>query len=532
MATSSMHKPGWRSRRRSRLSLVERAVPRLGRPIEDGAKTARVDEIRTASGKKPPTTSKATTTPALQESVGLARAEHQPPKNREGDAFETAPQTPAAAPESVSEYVSGQIGDDDQASPAREDAEIAEVEVEDVAATPSCSPEKPAPATVGFETPSPPADVAPSIQTRSEAETKETDGERGSEILGQAGSATAAGLVANIRTDEVDVTQSDEQELSTSPKLELDWNRLIDSGFTDPRDRGRPLSKNMDEVIRALIRQALSDQSSWRDRVILVTSPYERAGKTTAAINFAFGVTTVASHHAVLVDVDTTGPGAVDRLGGGDLTGITKALADESIELGDVVIKTDLERLTLVASGVGDDDTLDRFASRRMLQILRHLTENPDTILIIDAPPILLSQEAAVLSVIAGQVVLAVEAGRTTADDIEHALQRIGERHNVSLILNECSGVKDEEVPKIARRPRVVAAKQGPQSLKRRLPRAAAAASAFMLCLLVLPTVGQTGTSSAIFTEDTKIACLSTLPPERCPLDAEADLVPCHRMCR
>ena len=43
MTTTSMHKPGWRSRRRSRLSLVERAVPRLGRMPgdDDGVKVPR-----------------------------------------------------------------------------------------------------------------------------------------------------------------------------------------------------------------------------------------------------------------------------------------------------------------------------------------------------------------------------------------------------------------------------------------------------------------------------------------------------------
>ena len=288
----------------------------------------------------------------------------------------------------------------------------------------------------------------------------------------------------------------------------------------------------MHEIVRALIRQALSDQSSWRDRVILVTSPYQRTGKTTAAINFAFGLTTVASHHVVLVDVDTAGQGAVDRLGGGnDLNGITKALADESLALDEIVIRTDLERLTLVASGAGDDDNLDRFASRRMLQILRHLTEHPDTILIIDAPPILLSQEAAVLSVIAGQVVLAVDAGRTTADHIEHALQRIGERHNVSLVLNECSGIIKEDTPAPTGRPVPAATSRRSPNVKRRLPKAAAA-GVFALCFLALPSAGQSDADGAAVMPSGAISAANVLPPERLSLDIKTNLSPCLQSCR
>ncbi len=526
MATSNMHKPGWRSRRRSRLSLVERAVPRLGRPIEDGAKTPRIDETGAASDSKPEFASNVLATPVLKSEIGPVQFEARSLRGR-GNA-EPAPETPS---ERVSEYAPAQADDPAEANEeVRTPSSHAEAEAADVVAASPPTSEKPA-TPVEATTPSPPAFLAPPIQAGSETETRETDSERASIALAGIGT-TSASAVAKVETGKDDSLQASEHEQSSGPKLALDWDRLIDSGFTDPRDRGRPLSRNMDEIIRALIRQALSDQSSWRDRVILVTSPYERTGKTTAAINFAFGVTTVASHHAVLVDVDTTGPGAVDRLGGHDMTGIVKALADESIGLDEVVIKTDLERLTLVASGAADDENLDRFASRRMLQILRHLTENPETILIIDAPPILLSQEAAVLSVIAGQVVLAVDAGRTTADHIEHALQRIGERHNVSLVLNECSGMTSEETPKAARRSEFPAAKRGIPSTKRRLPRAMAAAGVFMLCLLVLPTVGQTGASGAAFAGDKERSSWCALPHERCSLDADVNPVPHHRMHR
>ena len=526
MATRSMHKPGWRSRRRSRLSLVERAVPRLGRPAEDGAKKARDDQARTTNDSELQKTSEVTTPLLEGDGPRPAQDEHQPPKNRD-DVSEAASQTAAATLEHISEHARVQTSNDGQVSPAYEETEVEEAQATEAVATPSPSPDSLAFAAVESETGSSPVDDAPSPQIRSEIETEQTGEAHRSTTSAETSAATAA-LSARLETDEADIVRSEEQASSSGPKLELDWDHLIGSGFTDPRDRGRPLPKTMDEIIRALIRQALSDQSSWRDRVVLVTSPYERISKTTAAINFAFGLTTVAGHKAVLVDVDTTGPGAVDRLGGNGGTGIIQALADESIKLDEVVIRTNLERLTLVGSGAANDDSLDRFASRRMLQILRHLTENPDTILIIDAPPILLSQEAAILSVIAGQVVLAVEAGKTTADHIEHALQRIGERHNVSLVLNECSGIIGEDTPKVSRRPQATA-NRGTPDVKRRLPRAVAAT--FLLCLLVLPTVGQISTKGVIFAQRSQTSSRNVLPSERCWLSIETNLVPSHWMC-
>ncbi|MGI9419415.1 MAG: hypothetical protein ACR2RA_16435 [Geminicoccaceae bacterium] len=318
--------------------------------------------------------------------------------------------------------------------------------------------------------------------------------------------------------------------------LEFDWEQLVASGFVDPRDRARPLSKAMNEIIRALIRQALSDQSSWRDRVILVTSPAERSSKTAASINFAFGLTTIANHRVVVVDVATVGLGAVGRLGGGDRVGVAAALADESIAIDDLPIRTDLDRLTLVASGSPDEDTLDRFASRRMLDILRFLTKDPDTILIIDAPPILLSQEAAVLSVVAGQVVMSVEAGRTTADQIEHALQRIGERHNVSLVLNESSGMAADDVPAASGSGDPAPAnRRTPSGSRRRLPRTAAAAT--IAAVLAFFGAGSTGLAFSdlddLLLPAAPAVSTSIVPlPERWPMESAQFGTSCRQDCR
>ena len=503
MATSSMHKPGWRSRRRSRLSLVERAVPRLGHlgAQEEGAKTT------PASSKSAPPKHvfqgrpkksddvKAEPKAATPASGGDSSADDVRPDPTEGLA-EAAPQSEAPSASDVDPTPDRNDDDpihpDRDLTPAVDDRDTSsEIAVE--------------PALDGgqFEMPSSEPDMDMPLAT---VEAEQEDG--GSDAL------SSSPAIPPVEASE----QVAAADASAGPQLELDWDHLNELGYTDPRDRSRPLPREMDDIIRALIRQALSDQSSWRDRVILVTSPNERASKSAAAINFAFGLTTVGNHRAVLVDVDTTGSGAVDRLGGKDFTGMTAVLADESIAIDGLAIETDLDRLTLVASGPPDDETLDRFASRRMLQILRHLTEDPETLLVIDAPPILASQEAAVLSVVAGQVVLAVEAGRTTADQIDHALQRIGERHNVSLVLNESCGFAPEDrfsaVPDD--NAGVTAAMRRAPSAERRLSKPAAlAAGAVVLGLVIAQPVEPVVTEGAFTTSTSVSSTKDSAPPER-----------------
>jgi Mrp family chromosome partitioning ATPase len=450
-----MHKPGWRSRRRSRLSLVERAVPRLGRPPGP-------DDAPHAPRKEEPASQAASTEGTIAATrTALPPSPPADPIEAAVQPIENETMTASAALARAAEAV--------QAEERRDAAAVAHEEAVAESAVGSSAADD--------------ADESDSKgETRAVAakpDGVESAGE-GRAIAGSAWAAAGPGGEARI----------------VEPDLRLNWSALIAGGFVDPRDRSRPLPRNMDEIARALVRQSLSDQSSWRDRIILVTSPHEREAKTVSAINFAFALTTVNRHKVVLLDADSGGSAAADRLGCEDAVGVTAALADESIEIDALAVSTDLDRLTLIASGDHEDDALDRFASRRMLQILRHFTRDPETLLVIDAPPMLASKEAAVLSVIAGQVVMAIEAGRTTADSIEHALQRIGDRHNVSLVLNENSGLRPKAPARggKAGRAKGVGRDKGRAKVKPRAPKAAAAA-ALAIGLLAAPSLGEAGPS-------------------------------------
>ena len=460
MATSNAYKPGWRSRRRSRLSLVERAVPRLGRiPASE-------DKSKPDTSSAP---SKSTTFDSDQNAGGddrsgpdvgvepLVRSE-EPAQQAEPPL--TGPPLPPTLPSSVSppltESEEEPATEETAAEPA-EGAETAlapgqdvgiELDAEDLTSDEVFSSEQAADQSSS-------TDLAPVVDkplvpesdkpkaNKPESGMSETAGPEtsrpaiASKIIEGHWDSEDASVAADPR-DEVD--PRDEKD-----RVRLDWETLVSSGLVDPRDRARPLPANMDEIAKALVRQALSDQSSWRDRIILVSSARESRAKSMAALNFAFALTTIDRHSVVLLDANMDGSGAGRHLGAKEHPGLTTALCDSNVEVDEITFDTSLDRLTLVASGAYEEDILDRFASRRMLEILRFLTKDPETLLVLDAPPILSSQEAAVLSVIAGQVVLVVEAGTTDESSINQAFKRIGDRHNVSLVLSDHAGIDYDE---------------------------------------------------------------------------------------
>jgi len=429
-----MNKPGWRTRRRSRVSLVERAVPRLGRtsePADDG-KTKESLEAAVQTDDEIIATSSVNDASNIE--VDAVTAEQNAVMTPPGGAL-TSPADHVSTADDEALEARAQLRDNlsDQADLEGSENEASDrVTAEELVGGAVEAAERPL---------DQPPHIGGLVDRLKEAE------QRSASSPSDAARASDPAIDGNIVGPVIDIGAAPPaMSLPVKVRRDLDWDRLMTEGFSDPRNGDRLLSSNMKEIVRALIRQAMSDQSSWRDRIILVTSPNERVAKTTASINFAFGLATAEDHQVILADVDTAGPGAVARLAvdAAGSKGIAEALADETVDIADLLVGTDLPRLTLVTSGEPDDQTFDRLASRRMLQILRFMTRNPKALLIIDAPPILSSQEAAVLSVVAGQVVLAVEAGRTTGDAIEHALQRLGERHNVSLVLIESSGVTDE----------------------------------------------------------------------------------------
>jgi hypothetical protein len=72
-----------------------------------------------------------------------------------------------------------------------------------------------------------------------------------------------------------------------------------------------------------------------------------------------------------------------------------------------------------------------------MVQLLRELLAgDPDRLLVIDGPPPC-RPEAQALALFAGQIVLIVAAGKTPRGAVDIALARLGDRRNVSLLLNQ-----------------------------------------------------------------------------------------------
>jgi receptor protein-tyrosine kinase len=140
----------------------------------------------------------------------------------------------------------------------------------------------------------------------------------------------------------------------------------------------------------------------------------------------------------MLIDADIARPSVAMTLGIEAEVGLTDLIADASLDPADVLLRTDLERLTVLPAGRPDPLATELLASDRMVRFVAEIAERyPDRVVIFDSPPVLMSTIPAVLAPYVGQIVFVVQAEASTQASIDAALGLISGCDNISLLLNK-----------------------------------------------------------------------------------------------
>ncbi len=81
-------------------------------------------------------------------------------------------------------------------------------------------------------------------------------------------------------------------------------------------------------------------------------------------------------------------------------------------------------------------------ASKRMEQTVAELGERyHDRVIIFDAPPVLATSEAQLLTQLAGQIVFVIQAGETPQHVVQEAIETLDESKAIGLVLNQTQNV-------------------------------------------------------------------------------------------
>ena len=211
-------------------------------------------------------------------------------------------------------------------------------------------------------------------------------------------------------------------------------------GMIIPDGERTQIAEEFRLIKRPLIKNAFSQDAKPinNGNLIMVTSALAGEGKTFCAANLAMSIAMEMDHTVLLVDADVARPAIPHYLGLETGLGLLDVLLDDKLDLADVLIKTNVEKLSILPAGSRHKRATELLASQAMSDLLREIARRyPDRIVIFDSPPLLLTSEAHVLASQMGQIVLVVAAESTTQQSIKEALRQIEKCDIVNLIYNK-----------------------------------------------------------------------------------------------
>jgi exopolysaccharide/PEP-CTERM locus tyrosine autokinase len=226
---------------------------------------------------------------------------------------------------------------------------------------------------------------------------------------------------------------------SNPRRVELDLNHMQDIGLVTAAGGRTPLVEDFRIIKRPLIKRAFGPRPATDKpgNLIMITSSLPGEGKTYCSINLAMSIAMELDHTVLLIDADVARPSVMRTLGLPAQRGLMDLLLDDKIDMADVMLRTNVDTLTLLPAGSSNPRATELLASQVMSTFVNEIANRyPDRLIIFDSPPLLLTSEAHVLASHMGQIVVVVEAERTTQHAVKEALVQL-EGLNVSLIYNK-----------------------------------------------------------------------------------------------
>ncbi len=157
-------------------------------------------------------------------------------------------------------------------------------------------------------------------------------------------------------------------------------------------------------------------------RVFVISSSLPAEGKSTTSVNLAITLA-MAGERVALVECDLRRPTMADRLGLDGAVGTTSVLIGK-VTLDDAVQTYGDTTLTVLPCGPRPPNPSELLQSHSMELMIKELRDRYDIVLL-DAPPLLPVTDAALLAAQADGLLAVVRHGKTTRDQLRHALERV-----------------------------------------------------------------------------------------------------------
>ncbi|BBP02812.1 hypothetical protein TPL01_02440 [Sulfuriferula plumbiphila] len=241
-----------------------------------------------------------------------------------------------------------------------------------------------------------------------------------------------------------DVDSEADAVAATSMRVEIDLKRLARMGGVTPDAERSQVAEEFRLIKRPLLANAFGHGGAAvrNGNLIMVTSALPGEGKSFCSLNLAISIATEMERTVLLVDADVARPRLPEYLGIRAGKGLLDVLQDPSLELSEVMLRTNIPKLSLLPAGYLYKHGTELLASSAMSRLVADLANRyPDRVIIFDSPPLLSTSEASVLATHMGQIVMVVEAEKTSQEAVKDALNQLASCEVIGMVLNKATAV-------------------------------------------------------------------------------------------
>lgn len=190
------------------------------------------------------------------------------------------------------------------------------------------------------------------------------------------------------------------------------------------------------EAFRILKTRILHRTRNSGRNAIMVTSALPGEGKTLTAINLAVTFAREFQHTVMLVDGDLRRQNVHKYLGCAGEKGLVDYLVN-GVPFADLIQWPGIEKMTFVSGGPPFQESAEMLGSPLMKDLIAEIKGRyPERYIIFDAPPILAGADVLTLAPLVDHVIVVVQAGKTSMDDVRKALQFLPQEKILGLVLN------------------------------------------------------------------------------------------------
>ncbi len=190
------------------------------------------------------------------------------------------------------------------------------------------------------------------------------------------------------------------------------------------------------EQFRLLKNNILFPEKRDPAKCIMITSTAPMEGKSFVAANLAVAIANSLDEYVLLVDCDLRRPTLHKLFGYDQAAGLSQYLAEEK-KLSEILIKTNLGKLTLLPAGTIPHNPSELLSSGLMRQLIKEARQRySDRFIIFDTPPPYITSEVNALARQVDGVIIVIRNGQTKKKAVEALVNVYGREKILGAVHN------------------------------------------------------------------------------------------------